>query len=244
MRNIKLTVAYEGTAYAGYQRQANAVTIQAMLEDGLRRLTGEEPRLTGAGRTDAGVHALGQVVNFHTNSLIPTGSFVPALNRMLPGDIAILDAMEVEEGFHARFRARGKTYQYRIWRRAVRPVFERDRVYHFPRPLDLPDMIAAAGLLQGRHDFRAFCAAGSSVRTSVRSIHHAGWEEQGDILAFTITADGFLYRMVRNIVGSLLLVGEGKHHPEWIGELLAGGSRTLAGPTVPACGLFLVRVEY
>lgn len=245
MRNIKLTLAYEGTAYAGFQRQKNALTIQAVLEDRLAAVTGERPRIIGAGRTDAGVHALGQVVNFHTASRIETHRFVPALNSLLPKDIAILAAEEVPMEFHARRDARRKTYTYRIWRPAVRPVFERNRAYHFPRPLDLPAMEAAARLLLGRHDFAVFCSAGSTkVKTTVRTIFAAGWEEEGPLLSFTVTADGFLYRMVRNIVGTLLQVGLGKHPPEWIGELLVLGRRPAAGPSAPACGLFLVAVEY
>ena len=244
MRNIKLTLAYDGSAYAGFQRQARQATIQSTLEDRLRRLTGEPLHVTAAGRTDAGVHALGQVVNFRTASRIPAPRFAPALNSVLPRDIAVLEAALVPDDFHARFSAKSKTYTYRIWCPAVRPVFERDRAYHFPRALDLPAMAAAAGALVGRHDFACFQSAGSSVRTSTRTVYHAVWEPRGNILAFTVRADGFLYRMVRNMVGTLLQVGLGKHSPEWIGALLAAGRRTEAGPAVPACGLYLVEVEY
>ncbi|NLG83457.1 MAG: tRNA pseudouridine(38-40) synthase TruA [Firmicutes bacterium] len=245
MRNIKLTLAYEGTAYLGFQRQKQGPTIQGTLEESLVHLTGERPRVIGAGRTDAGVHALGQVVNFHTSSRIETGRFVPALNSLLPRDIAVLAAEEVPLAFHARRDAKRKTYTYRLWRPSVRPVFERDRSYHFPRPLDLAAMEAAPRLLVGRHDFAVFGSSGSTeVKTTVRTVFAAGWQEEGPLLTFTITADGFLYRMVRNIVGTLLEIGLGKHPPEWVEELLALGHRPAAGPAVPARGLFLVRVEY
>lgn len=245
MRNIKLTVAYDGTGYAGFQRQANAPTIQATLEEALQDLAGEQIVLTGAGRTDAGVHARGQVVNFRTDLRLEVERFVPALNARLPRDIAVLAAEEAAEDFHARYSAHAKTYTYRIWRPVVRPVFERDRAYHFSRPLDRGAMAQAAAFLHGRQDLACFCSAGSSVHSTVRTIHRACWAgEGGEILTFTISADGFLYRMVRNIVGTLLEIGLGKHPPDWVRELVAGRSRPAAGPAVPACGLYLDRVEY
>lgn len=244
MRNIKMTVAYEGTAYAGFQRQVNAISIQSVLEDCLHRLLGEKTTLVGAGRTDAGVHALGQVVNFRTGARIPAARFVPAMNSLLPRDIAVLDAAEVGPEFHARLSARSKTYAYRIWRPVVRPVFERDRAYHFPRRLNMTALEAATGLLVGKKDFAAFRAAGSKIGSTIRTVLQAGWEERGEILTFTVTADGFLYHMVRNMVGTLLQVGLEKQRPEWIEELLRRGDRALAGPTVPPGGLFLIRVEY
>ena len=244
MRNIKLTVAYDGTAYAGFQRQLHLPTIQSVLEEALERLTGDRLRVTGAGRTDAGVHALGQAVNFRTDSRLETGRFIPALNSLLPRDVAVLEAIEMPADFHARFQARRKTYTYRLWRSPVRSAFERDRAYHFARPLDLQAMQAAASLLEGKHDFACFCSTGSSAKTSTRTVFEAIWRQNGEILAFTISADGFLYRMVRNIVGTLLQVGLGKHPPGWMEELLAQGCRPAAGPVVPACGLFLVKVEY
>ena len=238
MRNIKLIIAYEGTAYAGFQRQRGPATIQSVMEGALERLTGEHLHVTGAGRTDAGVHALGQAINFRTESRLETGRFVPAMNSLLPRDVAVLDAAEMPLEFHARFQARRKTYTYRIWRSPVRPVFERDRAYHFARPLNLQAMQVAAVRLVGKHDFACFCSAGSSAKTSTRTVYEAFWREDGEILSFTISADGFLYRMVRNIVGTLLQVGLGKRPPEWVEELLAQGRRTAAGPAVPACGLF------
>ena len=244
MRNIKLTLAYDGAAYAGFQRQAGLATIQAALEGCLENLTRERTRVIAAGRTDAGVHALGQAVNFRTLARMPTASFVPALNSLLPRDIAVLATVEVPADFHARFWAKSKTYTYRLWRLPVRPVFERGRVYHFSRPLDLSAITDATRLLTGKHDFACFCSAGSSVKTSVRTVFQAGWVEQGEILAFTVTADGFLYKMVRNMAGTLLQVGLGKRPPAWVEELLAGKDRKAAGPSVPAGGLWLVRVEY
>ncbi len=244
MRNLKLTIAYDGAAYAGFQRQAHLPTVQAALEEALAALTGGRLHVTGAGRTDAGVHALGQVVNFRTLASIPTQRFVPALNSLLPRDIAVLDAAEVPLEFHARFWAKAKTYTYRIWRAPVRPVFERDRVYHFTRPLDLTAIAEATRLLHGTHDFASLCGSGSEVRSTTRTVREASWAEADGILSFCITADGFLYHMVRNLVGTLILVGLGKHPPSWVDEILAGRDRTLAGPTVPAAGLFLVSVEY
>ena len=244
MHNIKMTIAYEGTAYAGFQRQTNAVSVQAVLEECLNRLCGEEINLIGAGRTDAGVHALGQVANFRTGARIPASRMAPALNNLLPRDIAVIEAEEVEFEFHARQAAKSKTYTYRIWRPFVRPVFERGLVYHFPRHLDLPAIEAATRMLVGKKDFATFCSAGSFVRTSTRTILNAGWEERGEVLVFTVTADGFLYHMVRNIVGTLIQVGLGRWQPEWIQTLLQRGDRTLAGPTVPPGGLFLERVDY
>lgn len=244
MRNICLVLAYDGTGYAGFQRQADRPSIQSVLEECLARLTGEETRTIGAGRTDAGVHALGQVVNFRTEAALPTARFVPALNSLLPPEIAVLAAREVPAEFNARYHAVSKTYAYRIWQSPIRPVFERNRAHHVARPLSLPDMQEAAGHLLGEHDFACFRAAGSSTRTSVRRITEARWCQEGELLTFTVTADGFLYRMVRNIVGTMLLIGMGKRRPDWIGELLAGGSRAAAGPTAPACGLFLVKVDY
>lgn len=244
LRNISLVLAYDGTGYAGFQRQADRPTIQSAIEECLARLTGEETRIIGAGRTDAGVHALGQVVNFRTKAALPTARFVPALNSLLPPAIAVLAAREVPPEFNARYHAVSKTYAYRIWQSPIRPVFERNRAHHVARPLSLPAMQEAAGHLLGEHDFACFRAAGSSARTSVRRIKEAHWRQEGELLTFTVTADGFLYRMVRNIVGTMLLIGMGKRRPDWIGELLAGGSRAAAGPTAPACGLFLVKVDY
>jgi tRNA pseudouridine38-40 synthase len=244
LRNIKLTLAYDGTGFAGFQRQRVERTVQAVVEDELARLTGEQIRLTGAGRTDAGVHALAQVINFHTAYEIETARYIPALNSLLPPDVAVTAAEEVPDAFNARRSAKRKTYHYRIWRSPARPVFERDRVYHFKRRLDLPAMAEATALIVGRHDFAGFCSAGSAVRTSTREIFEARWEEQGGVLAFTVTADGFLYRMVRNLVGSLLEVGLGKRSPGWLEEILAGRDRRAAGPCVPPGGLFLVKVEY
>lgn len=244
MRNIRMTLAYEGTAYVGFQRQRNGLAVQAVVEEALASLIGVETKITGAGRTDAGVHALGQVINFRTESRLPIERFVPALNSLLPPDIAVLEAVEAPADFHARYDARSKTYTYRLWRHPVRPVFERNRAHHMPRPLALDALRQATRHLLGCHDFACFCSAGSSAKTTERTITKAFWHEEGYMLSFTVAADGFLYRMVRNIVGTLLQVGLGKQSPEWIGEVIQSRSRTAAGPTVPACGLYLVRVEY
>jgi tRNA pseudouridine38-40 synthase len=245
IRNLRLLLEYDGTRYHGWQRQQGQVSLQEVLEDSLQRLTGEKVALAGSGRTDAGVHALGQVANFHTAGRLPLKAFREGLNSMLPWDIAVLQAEEAPPDFHARKSARHKTYEYRILNRPVRSPLHHHYGWWLAPPLDLEAMTAAAALLPGKHDFTAFRASGSGNLNPVRRILAAGWQTHpGGWLRFTLTATGFLRGMVRSLVGTMVAVGKGKAPPELLGELLKGGERSLAGPTAPPQGLYLVAVVY
>jgi len=245
LRNIKLTLAYDGTDFCGFQRQAQGErTVQSELEKALARLTGSVPKLIAAGRTDSGVHAKGQVVNFQTTSRIPPSRWPEALNSCLPPDLVVWQAEEVPLDFHARYWAKRKTYQYIVSCRRWPDVFLRRYSYHRPGMLDLEAMRSAAKELLGECDFRGFAAAGSSVKTTVRHLYRAEVEGCGEEVYFTFQGDGFLYKMVRNIVGTLLLIGEGKADPQLIVEILTHGEREAAGPTAPPQGLTLLAVEY
>lgn len=244
MRALLLTVAYDGTDYAGFQIQENGRTIQGEIEKNLRTLTSEQIRITGAGRTDAGVHARGQTVGLRTASAHPPGIFVKALNAMLPQDIAIAAAEEAPDEFHARFWAVGKTYTYDIWTGQTRPVFERRYAYHCPHALNIGNMREAARTLVGRHDFASFQAAGGSAGTSIREIRHLAVEERENEVRIIVEADGFLYHMVRIIAGTLILIGRGKLAPDQMKAILEARDRARAGPTAPPEGLFLDKVYY
>ncbi|MCL6447537.1 MAG: tRNA pseudouridine(38-40) synthase TruA [Armatimonadetes bacterium] len=247
MRNVKLTLAYDGTNYHGFQEQRGTglPTVQGVLEKCLCRLAGREIRVTGAARTDAGVHALGQVVNFDPGAwAIPADRIPLALNGVLPEDVAAVHAEEVPPGFHARFSARAKTYRYTIFNARIPSPFWR-RYSHFePRFLDLEAMAAAARYLRGRHDFASFQAAGADTKTTVRTLFEAEVTRTEELIFFTFRGDGFLYNMVRIMVGTLVEIGLGKRPPEEIKAILEAGERARAGPTVPARGLCLVNVEY
>jgi tRNA pseudouridine38-40 synthase len=244
-RNIRLLLEYDGTCYHGWQRQADAATIQETLEEALARLTGERIALIGSGRTDAGVHARGQVASFRTESAIPLKAFHAGLNSMLPSDIAVLSATEAPPEFHARKSARAKTYEYRILNRPNRSPLYHHYAWWIGHPLDLPAMRVAAAVLPGEHDFTAFRASGSDNLNPVRRVLDANWrKETGGWLTFTIAATGFLRGMVRSLVGTLVEAGRGKAPPTILAELLATGARHLAGPTAPAQGLYLVEVFY
>lgn len=244
-RNIRLLLEYDGTRYHGWQRQPDAPTIQGVVEEALTRLTGERVALIGSGRTDAGVHALGQVGNFHTASAIPLQAFNQGLNSLLPADIAVLAASEASPEFHARKSARAKTYEYRLLNRPKRSPLARHYGWWLAQPLNLAAMVEAAAALPGEHDFSAFRASGSDNHNPVRRVLAAGWREApGGWLNFTITATGFLRGMVRSLVGTMVEVGRGKAPAERLADLLAGGARHLAGPTAPPQGLYLVEVFY
>jgi tRNA pseudouridine38-40 synthase len=244
-RNIRLLLEYDGTRYHGWQRQADAVTIQQTLEEALARLTGEKVALIGSGRTDAGVHALKQVANFRLKSTIPLKAFHDGLNSMLPKDIAVLEAAEASPEFHARKSALHKTYEYRILNRRNRSPLHRHYAWWIAPRLDLEALAAAAAFLPGEHDFSAFRARGSDNINPVRQILTATWrDEPGAWLSFTITATGFLRGMVRSLVGTMAEAGRGKVPATLLAELLTSGARHLAGPTAPPQGLYLVEVFY
>jgi len=244
-RNIRFLLEYDGTRYHGWQRQRGDLSIQQVLEEALQRLTGAEVSLIASGRTDAGVHALGQVANFHTASPIPLKAFHEGLNSMLPYDIAVLKAEEAPPEFHARKSALSKTYEYRILNRPSRSPLHHHYGGWLAHKLDLQALDAAAALLPGRHDFSAFRASGSGNLNPVRQVLAARWQTHpGGWLRFTITATGFLRGMVRSLVGTMVEIGKGKAAPELLAELLKSGERRLAGPTAPAQGLYLVEVVY
>lgn len=244
MRNICLVVAYEGTAYRGFQIQKGGRTIQGELEKALGGIFGHAPRVMAAGRTDAGVHALGQVVNFRAEGSIPTDRIPRALNGLLPPDIVVRGAAEVPPSFHARYDATGKTYRYLIYTGGIPSPFWRRYSLMAGRSLDLAAMQQAAAFLVGTHDFRSFQASGSSVKRTVRTVSDISIREVPPLVIFEARADGFLYKMVRNIVGTCLEIGLGAMKPEDIREVLVRADRDAAGPTAPPEGLFLVRVDY
>ena len=244
-RTIKLVMAYEGTEFSGWQIQPNHRTVQGLLQGRLREiLGGEQIELAGAGRTDAGVHASGQVASFRTESGIPMEAFTKGMNAILPADVRILSGEEVPEEFHAQRSATGKAYRYQLFLGEVCPPFLYRYVHHETRPLDAPAMTRAISCLLGEHDFAAFQSTGSDVKTTVRTIHRADLNEAKGLLEFRFEGTGFLRHMVRSIVGTLLEVGRGAQPPEWVEEVLRGRDRAAAGPTAPAKGLFLVRVDY
>jgi tRNA pseudouridine38-40 synthase len=245
MKNFKLTIEYDGTAYNGWQRQLETPTVQAEIEQALRRMTRSNITLIGAGRTDAGVHALGQVANFRCETRLNPEMILKGLNSLLPGDIAIRECCLVPDSFHARFAARSKRYHYRILNRAERAAVGRGYAWFIHWPLDVVAMMQAAERLVGQQDFKAFENAGSPRVHTRREVLRADWvPEEGHWLTFRIEADGFLRGMVRNIVGTLVAVGLGKLEPAAMETILASRDRRRAGATAPARGLFLVDVQY
>ncbi len=242
-RNVKLAIQYDGTNYHGWQRQANAISIQEVMEEGIGRLVGHEVTLYGSGRTDAGVHALGQVANFRTSSTIPASQLHHAINAHLPEDIVVVRAEDVPEDFHARYWARSKTYRYRMVCRPVRPVIGARYVHWLRREPDIERMREAAVVFVGEHDFAAFateCPEEGTVRVVTRSELVA----EGERIDYYVAANGFLYNMVRAMVGTLLEVGFRKMTAEDVARVLESRDRNLAGPTAPAKGLCLLAVEY
>ena len=245
-RNVKLVVAYNGAAYHGWQRQADGLpTIQQCVEEAASRVLGEPITVFGAGRTDAGVHAEGQVANFYTsNPAIPLRGLRRAMNSALPRDIAVRSAAEAPDDFHASRSAAGKTYRYRIFVAPDRPVALAGQVYHFYRPLDVETMRRAAAKLLGRHDFLGFATSAEQREDTVRTLFRCEVAEAGKEVHVTCQGDGFLYHMVRNIVGTLIEVGRGRFGPEQVNKVLETRDRSHAGPTAPPDGLYLVCVHY
>jgi len=244
-RNIRLTISYDGTRYHGWQRQRNADTVERQITDALQELTGWEVQIRGSSRTDAGVHALHQVANVHLDSPIPTARIAQALNHRLPDDITILEAVEVPMEFDAVTSAVRKRYRYTIFTGPARPVMQIRFCWHYPGRLDAVAMDAAARVLVGTHDFKSFASAADRRQSSVRTISLCTVvESQPDMIQIDVEADGFLYNMVRNIVGTLVEIGRGRWPREKMGEILAACDRTAAGPLAPACGLCLMKIEY
>ncbi len=260
MRNLKLILSYDGSEFAGWQVQPDEVTIQGTLASAIGRITGEKVLPQGSGRTDAEVHALAQVVTFVTESSVPAANFVKALNDILPASVRVLEVEEVAPDFHARKSARGKTYRYRICRAAICPPFLARYVWHYPYPLDEPAIVEAAGLVEGEHDFTSFAAvdpersagvgakpegsAGVPPASNVRRIFSSRWEREGDEFIYTVKGSGFLHHMVRNLVGTFILVGKGTLVAEDVTRILEARNRSAAGATAPASGLYLLNVEY
>jgi tRNA pseudouridine38-40 synthase len=245
VRNFKLTIEYDGTAYHGWQRQARDRTLQGTIESALLKMTNTPVNLIGSGRTDAGVHALGQVANFHCDTRLAPGAFLAGLNSLLPDDIVISRCMQVDEAFHARYDARGKTYTYRILNRPLSSAIDRHFTWWVRRPLDQKAMAAAIDHLIGTHDFKAFEGTGSPRDHTTRTVTRASLQPGNrGCLVFTISANGFLRYMVRNIVGTLVDVGTGKMVPEDVGRIRRSKDRGQAGATAPPQGLFLMEVDY
>ncbi|HET7214227.1 MAG TPA: tRNA pseudouridine(38-40) synthase TruA [Terriglobia bacterium] len=253
MRNIRLIIAYDGTDFHGWQRQPNAPTIQEALETRIAKITGDAVTLYGSGRTDAGVHAAGQVANFRTECTIPCASLVKALNDILPAAIRVRKAEDVPADFHARHSAKSKIYRYRVLQAPICSPFLARYVYHHPYPLDVRQMARAARVLEGEHDFTSFAGSDPARKqkeqredSNFRRVSHSriSLRKESQMLVYEIRGSGFLHHMVRNIVGTLLEVGGGKLAPGDIPGILEARDRSKAGPTAPASGLWLVRVEY
>ena len=245
MRNIRLRLQYEGTRYQGWQKQTSTDnTIQGKMETLLTKMCGEPIEIAASGRTDAGVHALGQVANFHTNTSLSTEEIMDYCNRYLPEDIAVVEATEAAERFHSRLNATGKRYRYRIINSEVPDVFWRRYAVEEPASLDLEAMRHAAEYLLGEHDFKAFTSAKKSKKSTIRRIDEIRIERTGNRVEFVFTGNGFLHHMIRILMGTLLEVGKGFRTPESVSEVLASGDRAMAGPLVPAKGLVLEEVFY
>ncbi|MFH1873649.1 MAG: tRNA pseudouridine(38-40) synthase TruA [Pseudomonadota bacterium] len=262
MRKIKLTISYDGTNYCGWQIQAKDKTIQHIIRDAISHMTKEKISLVGSSRTDAGVHALGQVAHFTTKTNISTQAFVKGINSLIPEDIAVVEAKEVDLDFHAQKQAKAKLYQYVIASGAVRLPLMQDRCWQMRSELNLAAMEKAAKYLVGEHDFTSFQSTGSSAKDAVREIYSLSLRAQrsnpkdsmgllrhyvprnDNFYTISISGNGFLYRMVRNIVGLLVEIGRGKHSPEFARQVLQAKSKKKAGVCAPACGLYLIRIDY
>lgn len=249
-RNIKLVLCYDGTDFYGWQAQPSLTTIQGTLAAAIDRVTGETVLPQGSGRTDAGVHALAQVASFPLANPIPVNNLADALNRILPSSIRVLSAAETPESFHARHSAQAKTYRYRIYRGSICSPFVARQVYHHPYPLDEQAMIASAAVITGEHDFTSFASvdaeknSDSGIRSNVRTIFNSDWRRSGEEFIYTVRGNGFLHHMVRNLVGTFLLLGKGTLASGDFAAILESRHRSRAGATAPASGLILLEVEY
>lgn len=243
-RNIKLTLEYDGTNYYGWQKQPDATSVEEMLEKAIAKITKEEVNVTGSGRTDSRVHAMGQVANFYTDSKIPSEKFALALNSMLPKDISVKKSEEVSLDFHSRYDAIGKEYKYVIYNSKTRSPLKRNFAYHVNYDLDRKAMKTALNYFLGEHDFCGFMSTGSSIKGTVRTISYVNFVEDGDTLELTFRGNGFLYNMVRIIVGTVVDVGIGKIDKNSIADIIESKERNRAGHTAPPEGLYLSRVFY
>lgn len=241
---VKMIVAYDGTNYKGWQIQPNGITIEEVLNKKLSELLKEEIVVSGASRTDSGVHSLGNVAVFDTKTRMPAEKIAFALNQRLPEDIVVQESCMVEDGWHPRYQTSRKTYEYRILNRTFRMPTRRFDTYFYHYPLDVENMKKAAAFLVGEHDFKSFCAVGAQVRTTVRTIFACDVEKQGDIIVIRVSGNGFLYNMVRIIAGTLIQVGSGARTPEEMTQILAAKDRSAAGPTAPARGLTMLGIEF
>lgn len=244
MRNIKLVLEFDGTFYAGWQKQINGISVQQKITEAIYMVTGEQCKVTGCSRTDAGVHAKRYVCNFLTESTIPADKFKYAINNVLPRDIVVLDSMEAELEFHSRFNAKAKRYVYTICNREIPLAIGRSYMCHFKKSLDVDKMVKASEFFFGTHDFSAFKNTNSNVSSNTRTIHNISIVKENDIIKISVTGDGFLYNMVRIITGTLMDVGIGKIQPRGIKEIIESKDRNKAGKTAPPSGLYLEEVFY
>ncbi len=244
MRNIKLIIEYDGKKFGGWQKQPTKLNIQGEIEEAIKEITGEEVELNASGRTDAGVHSLGQVANFKTNSKIEIDKFAIAINSKLKKSIVIKSAEEVDENFHARYSCRGKKYRYIINNSYQGTAIYRDLECHIPQKLDITKMQEAIKFFEGEHDFKGFKASGTSGKSTIRNIYSADVKKENERIIIELTGNGFMYNMVRIISGTIVDVGLGKIRPEDIPEIIESKDRTRAGKTLPAHGLYLVEVYY
>ena len=241
---VKMIVAYDGTNYKGWQVQPNGITIEEVLNKNLSNLLGEQIVVSGASRTDSGVHSLGNIAVFDTNTRMPADKIAFALNQRLPEDIVVQGSCEVEDGWHPRYQNSRKTYEYRILNRTFRMPTRRLDTYFYHYPLDVEKMKKAASYLEGEHDFKSFCSVNTVVETTVRTLYSVKVSKESDMITIRVTGSGFLYNMVRIIAGTLMEVGKGSMSPEQIPQILAALDRQKAGPTAPACGLTLYAYEF
>lgn len=244
MRNLKLTLAYDGTGFHGWQIQPELPTVQGHLETAFRKLFNHDVHVVGSGRTDAGVHAHGQTANVHTERSMDTDAVLRGVNALLPVEIRILVVEEVSDEFHARHSAKSKTYEYHIWRHPIVSPFQCRYVYPFRYPLNEDAVDAATAKFLGMHDFTSFCATETEIEDRVRTIYDADWSRSDGTWVFRIRGSGFLQHMVRTIVGTILEAGRGRVEPNGIDAMFAARNRRVAGPTLPAAGLHLVNVDY
>lgn len=244
MKRFKMIVAYDGTNYHGFARQNEAITVQGTIEKAIKKITQEEVVSLGAGRTDAGVHAKGQCVTFDSETKIPAERLIKAINSQLPPDIVIQELSEVDGDFHPRFGAKRKTYRYQIWCGKLPDPFTYRYALHYPYPVNEKIMQEAANYMIGEHDFACFCASGSQVKDTVRKIYSIDVKRDGDMISVDVCGNGFLYNMVRIIIGTLLYVNEGKLSTTEISEIIRGKDRKKSGPTVTPQGLTMLSIVY